>query len=676
VPGTEPLTKDRNRVLSRFLYPPTVSFPACYALHKPTGNDVPRQDAYHQRPEDGVVCCACFLYLLTANFKSTRCTASLAVYVPLSFSGLACYSCTETADVWSLSYSEPCIRGHRSTKCNHASERLMVPVRKPGRPLSICPHPPARPCGCAGVTAAIPRRQTCHCSPSRPSKGMETAISADVAPGSPKSLSGPGRIQKPPKPPRPPTRKQSIDVTSLERIDANHVNILPPFDARAQDQAGSNGVASTALPPASVGGEFAALPIPLMPPHPGAMGHMMYPVFPRPPMVSPSLNNEDQHDPTNGLNGSVNQHDALPASTHGAQAPPATQDAGPMLQHRRNSSKSNGTIGPKLGSCCQGPSTPTATKSPHGLGQGQAPRIQQNGNTPPLNGVAMPPHNQPPFPSYFPQPTVFTYPPHYGSYLYPLLPDIWRQAMAFMTAGSGGMSPNLVGHAPSNLNFVPDSNPQTPTMGVSHMCTCGDGCQCIGCAAHPYNDATQDYVRSAWTTMMQEGWSTGVNGMAPPVPTMGPIGEISRPTTANALTEGMSCPMPDTNQPTGSPRLNGSGAGSCCANDNRNNPSAQPTGKSSPKSPAAAQSPSDSGSLSSEDQQTLSANDFFFVTYPFSEACMGETASCPCGDDCQCLGCVVHGNAGNMTTSSGPWGTGNGAGTEAEGSVAEPSSAS
>ena len=36
--------------------------------------------------------------------------------------------------------SEPCIRGHRSSKCEHW-DRFMVVVRKPGRPLSTCPHP-------------------------------------------------------------------------------------------------------------------------------------------------------------------------------------------------------------------------------------------------------------------------------------------------------------------------------------------------------------------------------------------------------------------------------------------------------------------------------------------------------------------------------------------------------
>lgn len=37
----------------------------------------------------------------------------------------------------------------------------------------------------------------------------------------------------------------------------------------------------------------------------------------------------------------------------------------------------------------------------------------------------------------------------------------------------------------------------TAGLGTIHECNCGPGCQCIGCIAHPYNDATQDYIRSA-----------------------------------------------------------------------------------------------------------------------------------------------------------------------------------
>ncbi|KAK3994500.1 hypothetical protein QBC44DRAFT_367682 [Cladorrhinum sp. PSN332] len=42
----------------------------------------------------------------------------------------------------------PCIRGHRSGTCNHAGSRIMMPVRRPGRPLSSCPHLPDTRCDC------------------------------------------------------------------------------------------------------------------------------------------------------------------------------------------------------------------------------------------------------------------------------------------------------------------------------------------------------------------------------------------------------------------------------------------------------------------------------------------------------------------------------------------------
>lgn len=42
--------------------------------------------------------------------------------------------------------SEPCIRGHRSSRCEHF-DRFMVQVARPGRPLSTCPHPKNQ-CNC------------------------------------------------------------------------------------------------------------------------------------------------------------------------------------------------------------------------------------------------------------------------------------------------------------------------------------------------------------------------------------------------------------------------------------------------------------------------------------------------------------------------------------------------
>lgn len=49
--------------------------------------------------------------------------------------------------------SEPCIRGHRSTKCLHF-DRLMVKVPRAGRPLSKCPHPRGA-CSCQRMYALM-----------------------------------------------------------------------------------------------------------------------------------------------------------------------------------------------------------------------------------------------------------------------------------------------------------------------------------------------------------------------------------------------------------------------------------------------------------------------------------------------------------------------------------------
>ncbi|KAK6516800.1 hypothetical protein TWF506_006686 [Arthrobotrys conoides] len=57
---------------------------------------------------------------------------------------------------------EPCMRGHRSSKCTH-SDRILIKVRKPGRPLSSCPHE-AGTCSCEIASVAIPKSSnSCPC---------------------------------------------------------------------------------------------------------------------------------------------------------------------------------------------------------------------------------------------------------------------------------------------------------------------------------------------------------------------------------------------------------------------------------------------------------------------------------------------------------------------------------
>ncbi|KAL0934316.1 Protein GRISEA [Colletotrichum truncatum] len=538
---------------------------------------------------------------------------------------------------------EPCIRGHRSTKCTHANERLMVPVRKPGRPLSTCPHPPTRGCGCGSVTAAIPRKQKCGCGSSTAgtptdSSATSSVIKAespasDAPPMSPTKASAASfRVQK--SAAKPASRKQSFDPATLERMDAAHVNILPPFDmTHPSPMPHANGMTGLPTPKSSM--EYGSMPI-MGAVNGGFHQPMMFPMFPHQipgSMFPPAASMVPQTDgavsttitpkvapvpaPTKATNGGGS---CCSGSANGAVKTPV----GPVTPSLTSASKG--------GSCCSGPgksegesaqpssvtSSPKTEPKPKkgGCCSSKAPPINTNvvtnghilnGHMSP-NGMVMSPYQQTPiampqgmYQSYF-QPTIFTYPPQYGSYMSPLQPAQWRQAMEALQYGQPASQPTGFGMS-TPLNFVSDGTTPAVSESTSHMCSCGDGCQCVGCAAHPYNDATQDYVRSAWNSMLDDSY--GTNG------TNGANGHLENTAT------------------------NGNGARGVDAHTNGD----------SGGSPPAPQTPSDAASGLSE-EQALSASDFFFVTYPFSgDACAGETSSCPCGDDCQCLGCSIHNNA-------------------------------
>ncbi|KAK1251913.1 hypothetical protein MKX07_007392 [Trichoderma sp. CBMAI-0711] len=380
---------------------------------------------------------------------------------------------------------EPCIRGHRSTKCTHASERLMVPVRKPGRPLSSCPHPSAQPCGCAAVTAAFPRKQKCRrcdtsdkpsgCKPGGQEDGKETSNGL-VTPPSP-SQKAPAakattyRVQKTSS--KNGTGKKQIDLAGLERMDASQLNILSSPESK-----------------------------------------------------------------------------------------------------------------PSQSSCCTVPTTP-APPLPGQVG-------------PPVNGMMMPQFNaQMDMPNvtfpYFVQPGVFAYPPQYGSFQQPLQPDQWRQLMATMNYTHPMTSvQNVAYDDTAQVQFSQSNGLEAPW--TSHQCGCGDSCECIGCATHPYNQATQDYVRSAWNSMQEDASK----------------GHRHSDSTHSALSGNNGTATPANQSPNGG---------------------STPTGGQVEGlvSPTMAQTPSEGNSAVEE--AALSASDFFFVSYPFGELCEGEKARCPCGDD-------------------------------------------
>ncbi|KAL6803869.1 hypothetical protein J3E68DRAFT_187493 [Trichoderma sp. SZMC 28012] len=490
---------------------------------------------------------------------------------------------------------EPCIRGHRSTKCTHASERLMVPVRKPGRPLSSCPHPSSQLCGCAAVTAAFPKKQKCRCgtsekAPGRKAGDQESPETSNglVTPPSPStkgSATKPAyRVQKTNS--KTASGRKPIDAASLERIDASQLNILSSPESRSPQSPNSS--------------------IPTIPIGHGIMGFVP---------------NGNAFNPGQAIFPPYQEvASANPIADHTASKPAASNGHAHVTNGQ--------TAAPAAGSCCgSGKSTATQadeqqTPMPNGKpiiksepgsccsSGAEKPEIKPHEHMPnQVNGLMMPQFNIPMgmpnavYP-YMVQPTIFAYPPHYGSYLQPLQPDQYRQLVMMNIpqpmANIQAMPYNAAG--PLQLS---QSNGLEADSWTGHQCDCGDSCQCVGCATHPYNQPTQNYVRSAMS-----------------------IGEDAYKRHRHSESAQS---IPNGNYETASP-----------ANRSPNGASTPVMAKvEGTMSPTMAQTPSEANSSIGE-EPILSANDFFFVSYPFGDSCEGEMASCPCGDDCQCIGCAIH----------------------------------
>ncbi|KAH8808484.1 hypothetical protein F5884DRAFT_882157 [Xylogone sp. PMI_703] len=516
---------------------------------------------------------------------------------------------------------EPCIRGHRSTKCTHANERLMVPVRKPGRPLSACPHPRDQACSCGrlSVTAAIPKKQKCRCGDDAPTP-VEKPSQTEQPELTPADLPSPTRtsfkVQKTSKPAA--NRKQSFDASKLQRMDINNINILP-FEQRLQN---IQSLPNSGVPTSEPLQQYDLTQFVNIDPSYGQLPLQNYAQF------NNFIPNGVGMDVRNGFSSTSLIYGS---NFSGMVESPMLTKSNDLVSENKNT-KSNG------GSCCAPKATTSNDTLSNAVPLSEQPKEKSCCSSAPAvpgqmvvkqesievqgtpNGVVpnIPQqfsHNENTqtntIPQYLAQ-SVFAYPATYGSYQHPLQPFQWRQtAKANSQAQAQGqayLSPELQFHTPLLQHDVLDS---------FHTCHCGDSCQCIGCAAHPYNEATQNYIRSAYSSMIPEQQSSSKdlysNTNSPP---NGHSNSSQSPTNGNTFS------------PTVSPYSNGQ------AHITDPIPSPQ----------QAAQTPgSNTHSPGPHEEQTLSASDFFFVSYPFaSDGCGGDTVSCPCGDDCQCLGCTIH----------------------------------
>ncbi|KAI0120988.1 hypothetical protein BJ170DRAFT_600313 [Xylariales sp. AK1849] len=377
-----------------------------------------------------------------------------------------------------------------STTCDHAKERVMVPVRKPGRPLNACPHPPGVKCGCSDVTVAIPRKRRCDCVRSHTTELPRCGISRR---SSKERFRPYGSSQKP---------ATARDMSTYIQPTATHVPSASRFDM---------GLEAVSGPPWDLDSGPLATP---------SDEHSMQDLFAPAlrtsrlersrndnilPDTEPELNTDLDASPTEILmNGSLAASSCCSRQPHPAQYMPPSESSSPTSTvssyAARSRSSSISRIEPRMNQSLMmaiiSNNPPAVANQPT-----YAPLVQQ-----PLMEAPMQPTTSHPTACSncgHGQPTVLMYPPN-GSLLHPAGPPRWQQS-----TGAGrlvyAIYPNGTVGPPADLPAYAQTSARAESVGCSssslgtiHECGCGPGCECIGCIAHPFNQTTQEYIRSAY----------------------------------------------------------------------------------------------------------------------------------------------------------------------------------
>ncbi|KAE8147713.1 hypothetical protein BDV25DRAFT_28739 [Aspergillus avenaceus] len=472
---------------------------------------------------------------------------------------------------------EPCIRGHRSSKCQHF-DRLMMKVPKAGRPLAKCPHPKGT-CSCQKLYAfmiRIPKGSTCLCRPvyQVPVDPNDSAPSTSSTPIATISSPAPGKIQK-------STKKQV--KTPPENL-AKALNAIPEFGKQNLENGMSNSLS------------------PYIPSTPGAT--------------------VPHNDMPHGL---------------GLAAVPSPHQA-----MEGEDSK------PQVSSCCSRKPQPPVQAQPQSscCKKSESPIPAQNGHSaePRTNGLSPPFPQSLNKPSYTPISTPQVspwsdFPADQNQYIQPFIshqttsaqPDLFPQYMSHATPGAGiaFQQSNSINnpvfaqsHMPqviSNDGYSAGFADSTALNGNSaHDCSCGDNCQCLGCASHPFNNTTRQHVQEMGLLVAFDGEDQ----------TLGTMNGYQRSPLHGNNTNATPLEYP---YPSFSHLLN-NGTQPMMMQSYSEQPSTISNGYSSPPK---AYLP---------EQQLMEPSQYYTLEYPVGlpSGCSDVTGSCQCGNDCNCVGCLTH----------------------------------
>lgn len=172
------------------------------------------------------------------------------------------------------------------------------------------------------------------------------------------------------------------------------------------------------------------------------------------------------------------------------------------------------------------------------------------------------------------------------------------------------MDPYMFNNAEPFYSAPPGGDP-------CHDCSCGEDCQCLGCAAHPFNTTTRKHVQEMGAIITSNG-----NDKNPEVinPYQFPSYQTDIPSNSFPYF------MPDT------PSMNHG---------------FQPISFDSYSDPSSTLHSGYSSPLPSNphfSQQLMHPSEYYTLEYPVGlpSACSDVTGSCQCGSDCSCVGCLTH----------------------------------
>lgn len=196
-------------------------------------------------------------------------------------------------------------------------------------------------------------------------------------------------------------------------------------------------------------------------------------------------------------------------------------------------------------------------------------------------------------------------------------PDVSSTSYSNLMNGLGITQPNLSPYTTS----TPQNSTHTPTPGgdICHDCKCGDECQCLGCAAHPFNNTTRQHVQEMGVMMTFDPDEHTPEAIANTYQSPPSFRGSTAPTPLNFFMQQ-------------SPSMDHG------AHQNSFDPYTDP----SSTMPSGFSSPLPTGPAFK--QPLMHQSEYYTLEYPVGipSACSDITGSCQCGNDCSCVGCLTH----------------------------------